>query len=141
MKLFVIALAAVAVLASSATATAQQVEFNVTVQAEHVKGSANDHFLTFSGPVQIPDVTLPAGTYVFSLVAPSIIQVSSVDRRQRYAMFYTAPIQRSEAQAEYDVTIVPTFASAPGRITKMFLPSRTNGVEFLYLSDETRGER
>lgn len=141
MKKLVIAIAAVAVLMSAATGFAQQVEFKVTVKAEKVTGSANDHFLTFSGPVQIPDVTLPAGTYVFSLVAPSIVQVTSVDRTERYAMFFTAPIQRLEPTEDYEMTVVPTIATAPGRITKWFLPNDTTGREFLYLTDAVRGER
>ena len=95
MKRFAIVVSALAVvLALTTSAVAQQVEYKVTVKAEEVRGSATDHFLTFTGPVQIPDVTLPAGTYVFSLVAPSIVQVTSADRSLQYAMFFTAPVQR-----------------------------------------------
>lgn len=123
----------------SSTLIAQQVEYKVTVKAEEVKGASNDHFLTFSGPVQIPDVTLPAGTYVFSLVAPSVVQVSSADRLQQYAMFFTAPIVRADATDEYEMTIIPTDPTAPGRITKWYLPNQTRGFEFLYA--EVRGDR
>ena len=47
--------------------------YKVTVTGEVARGSAADHFLTFNGPFQIPEVTLPAGTYVFTVVAPSIV--------------------------------------------------------------------
>jgi hypothetical protein len=128
-------------MAISAAAVAQQVEYKVTVKGEVVTGSPNDHFVTFSGPVQIPDVTLAAGTYVFSFVAPSIVQVTSTDRSQQYAMFFTAPVQRADATDHYEMTIVPTIATAPGRIANWFLPNQTRGFEFLYPPAEAAGAR
>jgi hypothetical protein len=139
MKRFAIVIAVFAVMAFTTSAYAQQVEYKVTVKAEEIKGAPNDHFLTFSGPVQIPDVTLPAGTYVFSIVAPSVVQVTSPDRLQQYGMFFTAPVYKLEALADYEMTIVPTIATAPGRITTWFLPNRERGFEFLY--PEARGDR
>lgn len=142
MKRFAIVVSALAVaLALTTNAVAQQVEYKVTVKAEEVRGSATDHFLTFTGPVQIPDVTLPAGTYVFSLVAPSIVQVTSADRSLQYAMFFTAPVQRLDPTDDYEMTIVPTNASTPGRVAKWFLPNQTRGFEFLYPPAATLGER
>jgi hypothetical protein len=129
-------------LAVAANAAAQQpVEYNVTVKADVVKGSPNDHFVTFDAPVQIPDVTLPAGTYVFSVVAPSVLQVSSADRTMKYALFFTAPIMRAEAGEEYEWTIAPTNPTAPGRVTKWFLPNQARGFEFLYPAEAARGDR
>ena len=126
----ILALAVLAVFATAAVAQ-QPVEYKVTVTADAVKGSPNDHYVTFSGPVHIPDVTLPAGTYVFSIVAPSVVQVTNTDRSQFYAMFFTAPVQRADADDQYDMR----FASnelAPNRITRWFLPNRDVGFEFLY---------
>ena len=133
MKRLATMILALAVLAAFATAAVAQqpVEYKVTVTADAVKGSPNDHFVTFSGPVHIPDVTLPAGTYVFSIVAPSVVQVTNTDRSQFYAMFFTAPVQRAAADDQYDMK----FASnelAPNRITRWFLPNRDVGFEFLY---------
>jgi hypothetical protein len=139
MKRFAIVVAVAAVMAFTVSAYAQQVEYKVTVRAEEVKGAPNDHFLTFSGPVQIPEVTLPAGTYVFSIVAPSVVQVSSPDRTQRYGMFFTAPVYKLEPSHDYDMTIVSSNPTAPGRITTWFLPNRDKGFEFLY--PEAIGDR
>ena len=72
-------------LTTLSAAAQQPFEYKVNVMGEAVKGSAGDHFLTFSGPFQIPEVTLPAGTYVFTVVAPSVVRVSSPDRSQQYA--------------------------------------------------------
>jgi hypothetical protein len=121
------------VLVFAATVAAQQpLEYRVEVKAEVVKGSPSDHFVTFSGPVHIPEVTLPAGTYVFSIIAPTVVQVSSADRTEMYATFFTAPIQRLDPKDDYEMEIVPTGATAPGRIAKWFLPNQTRGYEFLY---------
>ena len=133
----ILALAVLAVFATTAAAQ-QPVEYKVTVTADVVKGSTNDHFVTFSGPVHIPEVTLPAGTYIFSIVAPSIVQVTNADRSQYYAMFFTAPAPRSEAADQYEMTFA-TNELAPNRITKWFLPNRSVGFEFLYPAAEVSG--
>jgi hypothetical protein len=127
----VLALATLAVFTSNAVAQ-QPVEYNVTVKADAIKGSPNDHFVTFSGPVQLPDVTLAAGTYVFSIVAPSVVQVSNIDRTEHYALFFTAPTLRPEATEDYQMTLEATIDTAPRRVTNWYLPNQTRGLEFLY---------
>jgi hypothetical protein len=135
-KVVTIVFAMALALAVSTSAAAQEIDVKVLVTAEVVKGSTGDHFVTFNAPVGIPEVTLPAGTYVFSFVAPSVVQVSSPDRRQRYAMFFTSPIERAVVTDQYDMTIVPTTAAAPARIAAWFLPNQTRGFEFLYRAAE-----
>jgi hypothetical protein len=133
MKRLATTILAIAVLAVFATTVAAQqpVEYKVTVTADVVKGSPNDHFVTFSGPVHIPEVTLPAGTYIFSIVAPSVVQVTNTDRSRFYATFFTAPTWRAEADDQYDLRFAAN-ESAPNRVTKWFLPNRELGFEFLY---------
>jgi hypothetical protein len=141
-KVATVMLALVALVVFAAGASAQQpVEYTVTVKAEPVKGSPGDHFLTFSAPVHIPDVTLPAGTYIFSLLGASVVQVSNVDRTEYYAMFFTSPVLREEAKEDVAMTFVRTLDTAPLRINKWFLPNQTLGFEFLYSPVELRGER
>ena len=134
-----VAIAAVAVFA--ATAVAQPVEYKVTVTGEIVKGSPSEHFLTFDTPVAIPDATLPAGTYIFQMLASSVVQVSSADRSQQWAMFFTAPVRRPDPGDQYEVTLLQTGDKSPRRITKWFLPNQRLGFEFLYSNDEVRGAR
>jgi hypothetical protein len=56
-------------------------------------------YLTFSAPVQIPGVTLNAGTYWFRLTNPetsrNVLQVLSNDGSIVYAMFHTIPDSRT----------------------------------------------
>ena len=136
------AILSVALLALTAvSAVAQQpVEYNVTVLGQPVKGSANDHFLTFSGPFQIPELTLPAGTYVFTIVAPSVVRVSSTDRSQQFATFFTMPIAQVDPGDQHEMVFARTGEGAP-RIAKWFLPNRTTGFEIRYPKVETAGER
>ena len=86
-------------------------------------------------------MTLPAGTYVFTFVAPSVVQVSSPDRSQQYAMFFTAPVAQQEPGDDYQMEFARTDAAAPVRIAKWFLPNKTAGFEFLYPKVEAAGER
>src|SRR5262245_22281033 len=55
-------------------------------------------YLTFSGPVQIPGVTLQAGTYTFELADPNnarhVIRVSEKDSGKPVALFMTIPQDR-----------------------------------------------
>jgi len=135
-----VAIAALAVFATTAVAQ-QPVEYKVMVTGEIAKGSPSEHFLTFNTPVAIPDATLPAGTYIFRMLESSVVQVSSADRSQQLAMFFTAPVQRPDAGEQYEVTLLQTGDRSPRRITKWFLPNRSLGFEFLYGNDAVRGER
>lgn len=53
--------------------------------------------LTFSGPVALPGVTLPGGTYIFERVVasnPDVVVVRSFDRSKVYYMASTQPTLR-----------------------------------------------
>ena len=139
-RLITVALTAATLTCFAAAAAAQQpLEYKVTVTAEVVKGSPSDHFMTFSGPVHLPNVTLGAGTYVFRLLGSSVIQVTNVEGSEHYAMFFTTPIQRPEANDDYEVVAAVRAYQAAPRIEKIFLPNKLQGFEVMYA--ETRGDR
>src|SRR5262252_8359359 len=56
--------------------------------------------LTFSGPVQIPGVTLPAGSYVFKLADLQgnrhVVQVFSKDEKKIYGTILAIPDEKLE---------------------------------------------
>src|SRR5262245_60767659 len=122
-------------------AAQQPLEYRVNVQGETAKGSVNDHFMTFDAPFQIHEVTLPAGTYVFTIVAPSVIRVSSTDHSRQYGMFFTTPINWAEPGDDYAMEFVPTAPGAPARIARWFLPNQSVGFEIPYSKVELAGER
>ena len=64
--------------------------------------SRTTHF-TFSGAVQLPGVTLPAGTYTFEVVNPNsgsdVVSVTSRDRSKVYLMQFTRTVYRPSSAA------------------------------------------
>ena len=128
MKRITMAALAVAILAIfSATAAAQSVDFNVTVVGATAKGAPNDHVVTFDAPVNLPDATLSAGTYVFRLLTDSVIAVTSIDGLEQDAVFFTSPVTRPEPTGAYEIVVKARGLLSAPRITKMFFPNRTVG--------------
>src|SRR5687767_8300451 len=75
--------------------------FGSDVSAQTAGPQSNS--LTFSAPVQVPGVTLPAGTYVFEHVRtvsgdPSV-QILSTSRKALIARVRTSPVVRKVAGA------------------------------------------
>jgi hypothetical protein len=58
---------------------------------QHFSLAPSDHLLVFQAAVQIPGVALPAGAYIFRLLAPSVVQVMSANRTKVYATLLTIP--------------------------------------------------
>ena len=79
-----------------AGAKGPQIRETVTVQGV-LGGSAQEHHLTFSGPVALPGVALAPGTYIFSRPAGNILRVTNA-RRQPYAMLSTATASRTSRE-------------------------------------------
>jgi hypothetical protein len=93
-------------------------------------------YLTFSVPVQIPSVTLKAGTYRFRLADPAssrqVIQVLSNDASIVYAMFLTMPDSRTTITEESMVTFRETPAGVAPAIKSLFYGGESHGYEFVY---------
>jgi hypothetical protein len=86
--------------------------------------------VTFSGPVQLPGVVLPAGSYHFALArdARSVV-VSGADHR----IVTTVPVIRTmRAQAGSRVTMRPSTDGAPAQVWALYSGGGTSGVEFVY---------
>ena len=63
----------------------------------HAATARQTNYLTFSGPVRLPGVTLPAGTYVFEradVATPRVVRVTSRDGHQVYFMGFTMLVDR-----------------------------------------------
>lgn len=93
-------------------------------------------YLTFSAPVQIPGVTLRAGTYRFHLTNPetsrNVLQVLSDDGSVVYAMFHTIPDGRTSLTQDPTVTFRETPAGVPPAIRSLFYGGEYRGYEFVY---------
>ena len=92
--------------------------------------------LTFSGPVQIPGVTLAQGTYVFKLADLQgnrhVVQVFDKDEKKIYGTILAIPDQRLEPSDKPVVLFAERPAGTPQAIRAWFYPGETIGNEFVY---------
>jgi hypothetical protein len=93
-------------------------------------------YLTFTGPVQVPGVTLRAGTYGFRLTNPdtsrNVLQVVSSDGAIVYAMFHTLPDSRTLVTPDPVVSFRETPAGVPAAVRSLFYGGEHRGYEFVY---------
>ena len=101
-------------------------------------------FLTFSGPVQMPGVTLPAGKYVFRLADTSlhnVMQVFDGDEKKIIGQWFFIPKNRTseEASAANGKPVV-MFREMPEGMTPAiqfyFYPTDLTGKEFIYPKEQ-----
>jgi hypothetical protein len=96
--------------------------------------------LTFSGPVDVPGITLPAGTYRFSLADPEsgrrVVKVADKEGTKTYGMFLSVPNERMTPTAKPVVMFKETAAGAPPAIQVWFYPGESYGYEFAYPHDQ-----
>jgi len=110
----------------------------VTTQAPAIKarGTLGDHFLTFNAPVEVPGVALAPGSYIFRRPLETngnILQVTSVDRRHVYAMFFAVPAYRRDVTRDDRIVFgEPAVAGAPAPIKRWYLADEKVGYELLY---------
>ena len=97
---------------------------------------------TFSSPVALPHVTLPAGTYRFVHrdcgVTNHILTVTSEDGVQVYATLLTNSVDRSTATSRPELIFAEMPKGAPEAITAWFYPGETTGDQLVYPKIEAR---
>src|SRR5438132_8260289 len=73
-------------------------------------------YLTFSGPVNMPGITLPAGTYRFELMDPDssrrVIRVSDKDGTKNYGIFLSISDEKAAPSDNAVVMIKETPAGS-----------------------------
>ncbi|HET9362367.1 MAG TPA: LPXTG cell wall anchor domain-containing protein [Vicinamibacterales bacterium] len=93
-------------------------------------------YFTFSAPVTLPGVTLPAGRYLFRLADPStsrkVINVMSADGRTSLAMLLTIPNKLAKAPENAEIRFMETPANTPSAIKTWWYPGNSIGYEFIY---------
>jgi len=97
-------------------------------------------YFTFSGPVEIPGVTLQAGRYLFHLADPDsgrqVLQVQSADGRRVYGMFFAIPVERTEPSDQPEVRFMEAPAGAPPAISTVWWGGEKTGRELIYPKDQ-----
>jgi hypothetical protein len=98
--------------------------------------------ITFSGPVELPGISLGAGTYVFKLVNlaadKNTVQVLSQDERTVYATFRSIPDYRTNPTSDTSITFEERAAGSPPAIKSWFFPGRLTGHRFVYSQTTAR---
>jgi hypothetical protein len=95
--------------------------------------------LTFSAPVELPKMTLPAGTYVFKRPdanSARIIQVFTEDEKKILGTFLTVPTKRLEVTSENVVTFKEQREGQMPAVHYWYYPARETGHEFVYPKDQ-----
>jgi hypothetical protein len=117
-------LAACAAVALSATLASAQMNSN------------KDTVVTFSAPVSLPGVTLPAGSYLFKLadsqVNRNIVQVFDKDRSKIFATILAIPAERNEPADDTVITFNESPANTAPAIRYWYFPGDKRGQEFAY---------
>jgi len=92
--------------------------------------------LTFSGPVQLPGATLPAGSYVFKLADLNgnrhVVQVFDKDEKKIFATLMAIPNDRLEPADEPLILFSERAAGSPQAVKVWFYPGERIGNEFVY---------
>ena len=94
----------------------------------------------FSGPVALPGVTLPAGSYLFRVATPNrtIVQVLSADGTKIYGTFFSIAAHRSVVPEKPEVRFMETSSTMPHAIRTWWYPADSTGFEFIYPKDQAR---
>ena len=92
-------------------------------------------FLTFSGAVEMPGVTLPAGTYVFKLAdTPSRNVVEVWDRDEKHMVGHWLFVQATRPEVSQDTVVMfkETAAGTTPAVHFWYYPGEKIGKEFVY---------
>lgn len=93
-------------------------------------------YLTFSGPVALPGVTLDAGSYKFDMPADSdlsVVRISSRDGSRVFLMAFTRIVNRPRAvAADQHVTLGEARPGEARPIHTWYPSGKSTGREFIY---------
>lgn len=111
---------------------------SVALFASVVQGQPEDKrtYFTFSGPIALPGVTLPAGRYLFHIVdtttSRKVIQVQSEDQKRSFAMANTISDQRRDPPTDATVAFYEAARGTPAAVKSWWYPGETIGYQFIY---------
>jgi len=93
-------------------------------------------YFTFSAPIALPGVTLPAGRYLFHIVdtttSRKVIQVLSEDGKKPFAMMNSIPDVRREPAKDATVAFYETPRGTPAAVKSWWYSGESTGYQFIY---------
>jgi hypothetical protein len=97
-------------------------------------------YFTFSAPVEMPGMVLPAGSYKFELADPDatrrVVRISEKEGGKIQGIFLSIPDRKLEPSDKPIVMFRETPAGAPEAVKAWFYPGETTGYEFVYPHDQ-----
>jgi hypothetical protein len=94
------------------------------------------NYLTFSAPFALPGVSLPAGTYVFDVLATgsnNVVRVTSPDRSRTYLTAFTVTVQRPKVLPVSRQIVFDEVAAGTTPPVKTWFPiGQSIGHQFIY---------
>ena len=97
-------------------------------------------YFTFSAPVEMPGMVLPAGSYKFELADPDstrrVVRISEKEGGKIHGIFLSIPDQKLEPSDKPIVMFREAPAGAPEAVKAWFYPGETTGYEFVYPHDQ-----
>jgi len=118
----------------------------LTVKAASAQTYPEDKrvFFTFSGPVAVPGVTLPAGKYLFRVTGSiatgerNVIQVLSDNGQTSYAQFFGIAALRTDYASKPEIRFMETAEGMPAAVKTWWYPGAKGGYEFVYPKEQAR---
>jgi hypothetical protein len=97
-------------------------------------------YFTFSAPVEMPGLVLPAGSYKFELADPDatrrVVRISEKEGGKIHGIFLSIPDRKLEPSDKPIVMFKETPAGSPEAVKAWFYPGETTGYEFVYPHDQ-----
>jgi hypothetical protein len=97
-------------------------------------------YFTFSQPITLPGVTLPAGTYLFRLADATtgrkVVKVKSQNGMQSYAMTLSIPAERQDVPDEPEISFMETPAGTPAAVRTWWHQGERTGYELIYSREQ-----
>jgi hypothetical protein len=92
--------------------------------------------VTFSQPVEVPGMVLPAGTYTFTILytggSRNVVQIFNEDRTKLITTILAIHNYRLEPTGETVIEFAERTADRPQALKAWFYPGYSSGVEFVY---------
>lgn len=99
-------------------------------------------FVTFSGPVSVPGMTLPAGTYTFRIMDSNtdrhIVQIFNREGTQLMTTLLAIPAQRMEPTGDPIITFKETRSDQPPAVHYWYYAGDLAGNELVYPKNQAQ---
>jgi len=126
-------------LAAAACATLALTAATATAQSSP---SDRTTFVTFSGPVSVPGITLPAGTYAFKIADSNtnrnIVQIFNRDQTKLFTTLLAVPATRLEPSGDPIITFKETPSDRPPAVHYWYYAGDLAGNELVYPKNQAQ---